>query len=127
VPETSDGWDVTWLGADAGWLNGTAFPTWSGNSLIAGHVWDTHNRPGVFVGLKQLKYGDQVKIHAWGQVYTYAVRSNTTVLPSSITAALKHEDNAWVTLVTCKDYDLLSTQYSYRRIVRAVLVSQSAE
>ena len=32
VPETFDGWDVSWLGEDAGWLAGTAYPTWEGNS-----------------------------------------------------------------------------------------------
>ena len=26
VPLSVDGWDVSWLGKDAGWLNGTAFP-----------------------------------------------------------------------------------------------------
>jgi len=127
VPETASGWDVTWLGNNAGWLNGTAFPTWNGNSVITGHVWDANNLPGIFVNLKQLKYDDQVKIHAWGQVYTYAVRETRTVAPSSLNAVLKHEDIAWLTLVTCEGFNPFSTQYSSRRIVRAVLVSVTAE
>jgi LPXTG-site transpeptidase (sortase) family protein len=127
VPETADGWDVTWLGNQAGWLNGTAFPTWNGNSVITGHVWDANNQPGIFVNLKQLKYGDQVKIHAWGQVYTYEVRETRTVSPASGNAVLKHEDQAWITLITCEDFRQLSTQYSYRRIVRAILLSVTAE
>jgi len=36
VPQADGQWDVSWLGNDAGWLNGTAFPTWSGNSVLAG-------------------------------------------------------------------------------------------
>ena len=36
VPLSNDGWDVAWLGKDAGWLNGTSFPTWTGNSVITG-------------------------------------------------------------------------------------------
>ena len=67
VPETADGWDVTWLGNQAGWLNGTAFPTWSGNSVLAGHVWAANNRPGIFINLKQLEYGDQISALLQGQ------------------------------------------------------------
>jgi hypothetical protein len=35
----SSDWDVTWLGDSVGYLPGTAFPTWSGNTAIAGHVY----------------------------------------------------------------------------------------
>jgi LPXTG-site transpeptidase (sortase) family protein len=122
-----NGWDVTWLGNNAGWLNGTAFPTWKGNSVITGHVWDANNKPGIFVNLKKLKYGDRVKIHAWGEVYTYEVRETRLVSPSSLNAVLKHEDKAWVTLLTCEDFKILFAKYSYRRIVRAVLLSVTAE
>ncbi|MCX6068139.1 MAG: class F sortase, partial [Chloroflexi bacterium] len=127
IPATSDGWDVTWLGSQAGWLNGTAFPTWSGNSVITGHVWDANNQPGIFVNLRQLKYGDQVKIHAWGQVYTFEVRSNGSVLPGSLASVLTHEDKSWITLLTCENYNPFSTQYTRRRIARAVLTSVTAE
>ena len=27
VPQTGDTWDVTWLGSQAGWLAGSAYPT----------------------------------------------------------------------------------------------------
>lgn len=123
VPITSDGWDVTWLGDSAGWLNGTAFPTWAGNTVITGHVWDAYNNPGIFYGLKDLKYGDQIKIHAWGQTYTYEVRESRLVSPRNVKAALKSEEYDWVTLVTCEDYNFLFSTYSYRRVVRAVLIS----
>jgi LPXTG-site transpeptidase (sortase) family protein len=126
VPKNDGNWDVTWLGNQAGYLNGTAYPTWNGNSVITGHVWDANNQPGLFVHLKQLKYGDQVKIHGWGQVYTYEVRESSLVWPSSNTV-LKHEDKAWVTLVTCEDFNSWFTTYSYRRVVRAVLMRVDAE
>ena len=48
VPLSSDGSDVTWLGADAGWLNETAFPSWRVIPVITAHVWDAFNQPGVF-------------------------------------------------------------------------------
>ena len=37
VPVSAEGWDLTWLGGQAGWLQGTAFPTWEGNSVLTGH------------------------------------------------------------------------------------------
>jgi LPXTG-site transpeptidase (sortase) family protein len=82
VPLSGASWDVTWLGQSAGWLNGTAFPTWSGNSVITGHVWDANNHAGPFVLLKSLRYGDQIRIYAWGQVYTYSVRQNELLAPT---------------------------------------------
>jgi LPXTG-site transpeptidase (sortase) family protein len=122
VPQTGDSWDVSWLGSDAGWLNGTAFPTWNGNSVITGHVWNADNTPGIFVDLKQLHYGDHILVHAFGQTYTYEVRENSIVSPDQSDVVLKHEDQAWITLLTCEDYNALHNTYSSRRMVRAVLV-----
>jgi len=123
VPQTVDGWDVSWLGKESGWLNGSAYPTWSGNSVLTGHVWDALNQPGPFARLKELKYGDQIRIHASGQVFTYEVTESSLIPPSSITTAFKHEEKTWITLLTCEDYQELSKSYSSRRMVRAILVS----
>jgi len=123
VPLSKDGWDVTWLGKDAGWLNGTAFPTWAGNSVITGHVWDAYNQPGIFYNLKTLRYGDQIKVHAFGQVHIYEVRQSKRLAPGNVSVALQHEEKAWLTLITCEDYRALFQMYKYRRVVRAVLVS----
>jgi hypothetical protein len=38
VPESSYGWDTTWLYDKAGYLEGTAYPTWAGNTGIAAHT-----------------------------------------------------------------------------------------
>jgi LPXTG-site transpeptidase (sortase) family protein len=127
VPQEKSGWDVAWLGHDAGWLNGSAFPTWAGNSVITGHVWDADNQPGLFAGLKTLKYGDIVLIHAFGQVYTYEVRESQNISPRSTRTVMKHEDTAWLTLLTCEDFNSLGDSYSGRRMVRAVLLNISAE
>jgi len=127
VPLATDGWDVTWLGKDAGWLNGTAFPGWAGNSVLTAHVWDAYNQPGPFHKLKALKYGDYIKVHAFGQVYIYEVRQSKLIAPDNFNAAMKHEDKAWLTLLTCEDYRLLFQTYAYRRMIRAVLVDVVAE
>ena len=71
VQKTDGNWDVSWLNGQAGYLEGSAYPTWAGNSVITAHVWDAYNNPGPFAGLKTLGYGDQVKIETFGKTYVY--------------------------------------------------------
>ncbi|MCP4142350.1 MAG: sortase [Chloroflexi bacterium] len=123
VPQSANGWDVTWLGNGAGYLAGSAFPTWAGNTVITGHVWDAFNQPGAFAEIKSLGYGDQVQIQAWGQTYTYEVRESKLVTVKNVDAAFQSEEYDWLTLVTCEFYNPFSGEYLFRRSVRAVLVS----
>jgi type VI secretion system secreted protein VgrG len=122
VPQVDGGWDVSWLNDQAGWLNGTAFPTWAGNSVLTGHVYDADGNPGPFVGLDGLLWGDEVIIHAWGAQYVYEVRQVMQVDPGAISSVITHEDLPWVTLITCRGYDEASNSYKYREVVRAVFV-----
>ena len=55
VPIVDDAWDTTWLNRDAGWMKGSANPTWEGNTVITGLVWDAFNQPGPFAVLKMLR------------------------------------------------------------------------
>lgn len=114
-------WDVSWLGQDAGWLNGSAFPTYSGNSVLTGHVYDSYGNPGPFTRLNQLKYGDEVIVHAWGALYVYEVREVLQVKPGSASTMLKRQKQPWVTLVTCRGFNSSTNSYAYRVLVRAVL------
>ena len=123
VPQTTAGWDVSWLGQDAGWLNGTAYPTFNGNSVITGHVYDANGLPGPFIDLSKLKYGDQVIVHAWGQEYTFEVRETAKIMSNETAKMTVHKTTPWLTLVTCQGYDEKTDSYQYRYIVRAVLVS----
>jgi LPXTG-site transpeptidase (sortase) family protein len=127
VPYVDGKWDVSWLGTNAGWLNGTSFPTWSGNSVLTGHVGLASGKPGPFANLGSLSYGDQIIIHADGQKYIYEVHTNKQVTPSSVSSALKHEESSWVTLVTCKFYNERTREYSHRIVVRAVLLKIVSE
>jgi LPXTG-site transpeptidase (sortase) family protein len=122
VPQQDNTWDVSWLGPDIGWLEGSAYPTWEGNTVLTGHVWDANNQPGIFVHLKELQYGDKIQIATANAIYVYEVRENWLVSPNDGNAAFKHEDLDWVTLVTCEDFDPSSETYLSRRIVRAVLL-----
>jgi LPXTG-site transpeptidase (sortase) family protein len=122
VPTNKDGWDLTWLGNKVGWLQGTVFPTWAGNSALTAHVVDADGQPGLFANLNQLGWGDKVIVHAWGQSYIYEVRSIKNNVRPNDTSAIKHEEFPWLTLITCKGYDSAKDSYRWRVVVRAVQV-----
>ena len=121
VPLQEQGWDVTRLWDQAGYLEGTAFPTWAGNTAISGHVYLSDGTPGPFVRLGELLWGDEVIIHAFGQRYRYEVRQVTSVDPDDL-SVLRHEEYDWVTLITCRGYDEQQDAYRSRMVVRAVLM-----
>jgi LPXTG-site transpeptidase (sortase) family protein len=126
VPLVNSDWDVSWLWQQAGWLNGTAFPGWLGNSVLTGHITLPNGKPGPFEGLGKLEWGDRIIVHAYGSVYTYEVRENRTITPYN-TSVLKHEEEAWLTLLTCKTYNEKTESYSSRIAVRAVLLKVERE
>jgi LPXTG-site transpeptidase (sortase) family protein len=125
VPLGADNeWDVTWLGSQAGYLNGTAYPTRPGNSVLTGHVYTADGLPGPFIKLNQLnqlRYGDEIIVHLAGQSYVYEVRENRIVSPHD-GYVFRHQDYPWLTLVTCRDYDERTNSYRHRVAVGAVLV-----
>ena len=121
VPETTAGWDVAWLGDSVGWLEGTAFPTWEGNSVLTGHVYDADGLPGVFANLRTLWWGDRIVVRAWGEEHRYAVRSVRLVDADDETWA-RHDEQDWLTLVTCRGFDEKTGEYRWRTVVRAVRV-----
>jgi len=122
VPRDDSSWDVTWLGDNAGYLAGSAFPTWAGNTVITGHVWNNYNQPGPFAGIKNLIYGDQVIIKAWEKTYTYEVKEQKLVFSNQVDSVMTHEEYDWVTLITCEFYNPFTDDYLFRRSVKAVLV-----
>lgn len=122
VPLVDGNWDVTWLTpSQAGYLYGTIFPTWVGNSVLTAHVWNADNTAGPFYHLKNLKFGDQFTIIASGQTYVYEVRSNRLVSATNM-SVLEDSDYSLVTLITCEFYRESDGTYLYRRAVQAVLV-----
>jgi LPXTG-site transpeptidase (sortase) family protein len=126
VPKANGTWDVTWLGNQAGWLQGSAFPSWNGNSVLTGHVYMSNGLPGPFVSLRQLNWGDQIILHVYGEKYVYQVRANVSVTPSNL-SPLQHKDAPWVTLITCEGYDQSNNSYSYRVAVQAMLIGANQE
>jgi LPXTG-site transpeptidase (sortase) family protein len=122
VPLVDGEWDVSWLGEDAGWLEGSAYPTWAGNSVITGHAWDAFDRPGPFAELSQLQYGDEIRVSSRGLQYVYAVRTISSVRARETRRIFRHEELSWLTLLTCQDYDPATGEYARRLVVRAVLL-----
>lgn len=126
VPRGGNGWDVRWLGDQAGYLSDTAFPTWQGNTGLAGHAALPNGKLGPFANLESLAWGEKIIIHAWGQRYIYEVRENDRVNPNDL-SVLEHKDLDWVTLITCQDYDENQDTYNWRRVVQAVLLKVEPE
>ncbi len=120
VPVSDTGWDVAWLGQQAGYLIDTAFPTFPGNTVIAAHAYLPDGNPGPFANLQRLRWGDQINIYAWGRIYTYEVRESRRIAPED-TSVMKHEEYSWLTLITCQGFDEESGSYRWRYVVRAVL------
>ena len=121
VPFDVDNWNLTWLSGNAGWLEGSAFPTHAGNSALTAHAYLADGTVGPFAKLSSLRYGDQIIIHLGGQRYIYEIRQNLRVGPNSM-SVLKHEEYSWLTLITCDTYNEKTKDYTYRVAVRAVLV-----
>jgi LPXTG-site transpeptidase (sortase) family protein len=128
VPQSDLRWDVAWLGQDIGWLHGSAFPSWEGNSVLTGHVYNSNGLPGPFYNLKNLRYGDAIVIHLYGEKYIFQVQATRLVSPASTGFALEHlEDHSYLTLITCQGYNPLNNSYLFRRVVRAILVDVQPE
>lgn len=126
VSEGGSGWDTTWLWDQAGYLEGTAFPTWPGNTGIAAHAALPNGQPGPFARLDDLKWGDRLVVHAWGQRYIYEVRKVTQTSPTDL-KVLSPEEYSWITLITCGEFDEDREQYTSRNIVKAVLLTVEEE
>jgi LPXTG-site transpeptidase (sortase) family protein len=121
VQQKEGRWDVSWLWDQAGWLQGSAYPTFPGNSVLTAHVVTADGKPGPFQQLRHLKAGEYVFIYGSGYRYTYKVESNQQVLPNDA-SVFRHEEKSWLTLVTCDDYDEATGMYLRRVVVRTVLV-----
>ena len=124
VPLTASGWDVTWLGNAVGWLHGTAFPTWPGNTVLTAHAWDPNGTPGIFHGLERLRYGDRVHLIVGGKRVAYMVVSNEVVPEDAVNAVLAPAQEDLLTLLTCTAFDETEGRFLARRVVRAVRIAE---
>lgn len=122
VPISGDGWDLTWLSNQAGYLSGTTLPGNVGTTGLTAHVTLADGTPGPFRNLNRLYWGNKIIMHVDGYRYVYEVRENRTVLPRDL-SVLKQDGYTWLTLITCEGYVPWLDTYNYRLAVRAVLLS----
>jgi LPXTG-site transpeptidase (sortase) family protein len=126
VPKQGKSWDVNWLLNQAGWLEGSAFPGFSGNSVLTSHVTLSYGQAGPFANLHKLKAGDKVFVHAFGNLYIYEIRLVEEMYPTN-PSILEHKDESWLTLVTCAEFDEQVDTYLKRLVVKAELVQAQPE
>jgi LPXTG-site transpeptidase (sortase) family protein len=126
VPLSEDGWDLTWLGSQAGYLEGTTFPGRVGVTGVTGHVTLSNGKSGPFARLGGLRWGDTIILHANGERYTFSVRTNRTVGPKDM-SAFQNDGYTWLALITCKNYDEKLNAYQNRVVVRAILTKVEDE
>jgi LPXTG-site transpeptidase (sortase) family protein len=126
IPKKGNTWDVNWLLNQAGWLEGSAFPGFSGNSVLTSHVTLPYGQAGPFADLHKLRLGDKVFVRAFGNLYIYEVKSIRELFATN-PSILQHEENSWLTLVTCADYNEKAKTYLKRLVVRAVLIQAQPE
>lgn len=122
VTTDDQGWDLTWLWDNVGYLEGTAFPTWAGNTALTGHVVLPNGLPGPFSELGELVWGDEIQLQTDSGLYIYQMVYSWSTHADDL-SVLRHEELDFLTLITCSDYDPRSGLYRQRYAVRAVLTA----
>jgi hypothetical protein len=51
-------WDITWLNGKVGYLEGSAYPIYSSNTVLTAHVAEAENNLGPFSDINGMKLGD---------------------------------------------------------------------
>jgi len=121
VPYVNNVWHVDWLTGVGGWLQGTAFPGLSGNSVIMSHVVTRYGAAGAFARLNALNLGDNIYVTSLGRTYVYQVRKTSTVAADDI-SVLKHATKPVLTLITCSQWNESTQTYDGRYVVYAELI-----
>lgn len=119
IPQSGQSWDLTWLKDELGYLQGSAFPGWQGNTALVGHLTLADSAAGPFADLHALQIGDEVILHTWGDEVTYKVREVAYRVDAADEDTFQHEEDDWLTLITCQSYDELTKAYRWRVVVRA--------
>ncbi|HSR19548.1 MAG TPA: class F sortase, partial [Anaerolineales bacterium] len=128
VPLADGTWDVLQLGDSAGLLQPSRAPGQAGNSVITAHVTDISGADGPFAQLGALAAGDNIYVHASGQVYAYQVQALKEASPSDL--SIFNEGAAGepqvLMLVTCSSPNHTTHTYDSRLVVQAVMVQPTS-
>jgi LPXTG-site transpeptidase (sortase) family protein len=117
-----DNWDLTYLGALAGHLEGTPEIGQGGNFVLAGHVELRDGGKGPFAEVTRLSPGDPISILGDQRpnpvVYQYIVTEVKKVKPQEF-GVMRNHGFEELTLITCDDWDQRTQLYDSRIIVHA--------
>ena len=123
VPVMEGEWDVSWLGNNAGYLAGSAYPTWAGNTVLTGMSGTPTTSRVLLQTSRRSSMVDLFSIRTGGLTYTYQVSENLLLWGTSdLSTVFQHEIFDVVTLLTCEGYSSFNDNYLFRRMVRAVLI-----
>jgi LPXTG-site transpeptidase (sortase) family protein len=115
---TTTTWDITGLGTNVGYLEGTAWLGETGNIVLSGHVEMSDGHAGIFAELNTVAIGDEIVLQENGVTYVYRVREIKEVEPTDLTPLYSTREEQ-LTLVTCSDYNFIDDTYETRLIVIA--------
>lgn len=120
VPLAYPSWDLTRLGGNVGYLEGTGQANQPGNMVLAGHSTTSSLLPSVFANLHLMEPGDEIIVSFGNVEKRYIVESVTRVEESDLSPIMPttHEQ---LTLLTCaiESFQASSASYSQRYIVVA--------
>lgn len=120
-PRKDNTWDIRGLRADVAWLDGTAHPAASGNTVLAGHIMVRNLGRGPFRFLDRLKEGASVVVYTGQNEYVYRVSKQLLVKDSDGEVTF-NTGQPQLTLITCSNWDEAVERYQRRRVVLASLV-----
>lgn len=119
IPLIDGKWDVSSLSNQVGYLSGTAWPTFTGNTAVAGRTRLSDGAPGPFCRLNELGLDEEINLLSPHLHYTYQVRLIRYVLPSHLFALrLRRQD--WVTLVASNAHDGRVDAFARRFSLQAI-------
>ena len=75
------------------------------------------------MNIGSLTWADQIIVYYAGQQYPHSVRTMQILQPEDVNAVMKHQEDPWITLLTCRSYDEKTDSYRLRVAVSAVLIA----
>jgi sortase A len=120
-PRKDNTWDITGLRADVAWLEGTAHPASTGNTVLAGHIMVRNVGKGPFRYLDRLKEGAIVLLYTGKNRFVYQVSEQFVVKETDGEVTFSTSEPQ-LTLLTCSNWDDNVETYQRRRVVVAGLV-----
>lgn len=113
-----EAWDLSNLGNNVGYLQGTSRVDRGGNMVLAGHIETGRGEQAVFANLGDLQPGQPVLLIRNNAEFRYVVRERLVTGPDDL-SILYPTDAETLTLITCGAYNLFDDLYEERIVVIA--------